>query len=219
MSERDAFGPSLKAERDRRGIPLQTIADSTKIGISLLAALERNDVSRWPNGIYRRSFVREYFAALGLPPEPFVADFVRMFPDEGPCPEVAETTEFRLTLEEGPSASLRMLRTRALIAGIEVALVLVLGSIFAWLLETPVWSASGLVALVYYPLASIFLERTPTPRLVFQPAGVVRLLHAASNSLRRRIESSGPPASTRSPVIEEIDATATTASEWRTASN
>jgi hypothetical protein len=29
MHERDAFGPSLKAERDRRGIPLQVIADST----------------------------------------------------------------------------------------------------------------------------------------------------------------------------------------------
>ena len=74
MSERNAFGPSLKAERDRRGITLQAIADSTKISISLLAALERNDMSRWPNGIFRRAFVREYVAALGLPPEPVVAE-------------------------------------------------------------------------------------------------------------------------------------------------
>ena len=227
MSERDAFGPSLKAERDRRGIPLQAIADSTKIGISLLAALERNDVSRWPKGIFRRSFVREYVAALGLPPEPFVAEFVRLFPDDGPCPDgpypdvaVVEATEFRLTLEEGPAASWRMVRTRALISGIEVGVVVALGSLIAWALEVPIWSASGILALIYYPVASIFLERAPTPHLVFQPAGAVRLLHAASRSLRRiRLQSSGPPASSRSPVTEEIDAAATTTSEWRTASN
>jgi cytoskeletal protein RodZ len=87
MSERDAFGPSLKAERDRCGITLQAIADSTKIGVSLLAALERNDLSRWPKGIFRRAFVREYVTALGLPPEPIVAEFVRLFPDET-CPEI-----------------------------------------------------------------------------------------------------------------------------------
>jgi hypothetical protein len=234
MSERDAFGPSLKAERDRRGIPLQAIADSTKIGISLLAALERNDVSRWPKGIFRRSFVREYVAALGLPPEPFVAEFVRLFPDDGPCPcpddpyvpyldvADAEATEFRLTLEGGPSATWRTVRTRALIAGIEASVVLAVGSIFAWMLGTPVWSASGILALIYYPLASVFLERTPTPHLVFQPTGVVRLLHAASRSLRqlRLQRRPAPPASDRSPIIEEMDATpTTTASEWRTASN
>ena len=117
MSERNAFGPSLKAERDRRGITLQAIADSTKISISLLAALERNDMSRWPNGIFRRAFVREYVAALGLPPEPLVAEFVRLFPEspcsggpENPCPGAPEVAELRLTLEAEPSTTWKMLR-------------------------------------------------------------------------------------------------------------
>lgn len=220
MSERNAFGPSLRAERDRRGIPLQTIADSTKIGISLLAALERNDVSRWPKGIFRRAFVREYVAALGLPPEPFVAEFVRLFPDDGPCPEAAEVAEFRLTLEEGPSATREMIRTRTFFASIEFGGILAVGSTLAWLLEAPVWSASGVLALVYYPLASVCLERAPTPRLLFQPAGPVRLLRTASKMLQRiRLQSPRPPASTRSPVVEVMDTAATTAPEWRTASN
>ena len=54
----DSFGARLRQERERRQIPLKSIAEGTKIGISLLEGLERDDVSRWPSGIFRKSFVR-----------------------------------------------------------------------------------------------------------------------------------------------------------------
>lgn len=229
MSERNAFGPSLKAERDRRGITLQAIADSTKISISLLAALERNDMSRWPNGIFRRAFVREYVAALGLPPEPVVAEFVRLFPEspyagaaespysaiQGLCPGTPEVTELRLTFEAEPSAPWKVLQTRAFVSGIELVGVAVVGLVLAWMFGAESWKVLAMLALAYYPLASIFLERSPKPRLLFVPAGPARWLRSVSTSLRGAL----PKPTVRTPEAEELDGSAAAAQEWHTASN
>ncbi len=62
-----SFGQRLRLARERLGIPIETIAESTKIKRSLFADLERGDLSKWPSGIYRRAFVREYAAMIGLP--------------------------------------------------------------------------------------------------------------------------------------------------------
>ena len=42
---------------------------------------ERDDVSKWPQGNYRRAFVREYAAAIALSAEVVVAEFLELFPD------------------------------------------------------------------------------------------------------------------------------------------
>ena len=76
-----SFGSRLRHERERRQIPLKSIAESTKIGIPLLEALERDDVSRWPCGIFRKSFIRSYAEAIGLDPEPVVREFIGLYPD------------------------------------------------------------------------------------------------------------------------------------------
>ena len=80
MSERDAFGPTLRRLRMKRGILLDQISARTKISVALYEGLERNDFSRWPTGIYARSFVREYAAAIGEDPESTVDEFCRWFP-------------------------------------------------------------------------------------------------------------------------------------------
>lgn len=77
----DTFGARLRYERERRQIALKSIAESTKIGFPLLEGLERNDVSRWPSGIYRKSFIRAYACAIGLEPESIVREFVARYPD------------------------------------------------------------------------------------------------------------------------------------------
>ena len=64
---RAAYCERLKDARERKGIALDTIAARTKVSESLFAALERSDVSRWPTGIYRRSFFRAYASEVGLP--------------------------------------------------------------------------------------------------------------------------------------------------------
>ena len=77
----DSFGGRLRYERERRQIALKSIAESTKIGLSLLEGLERDDVARWPSGIFRKSFVRSYAEAIGLEPEAIVREFVERYPD------------------------------------------------------------------------------------------------------------------------------------------
>ena len=80
MSERDAFGPNLRRIRVQRGISLEQLAASTKVSVTLWAGLERNDFSRWPSGIYARSYVRDYAVAIGVDPASTVDDFCRWFP-------------------------------------------------------------------------------------------------------------------------------------------
>jgi transcriptional regulator with XRE-family HTH domain len=80
MSERDAFGPNLRRLRIQRGISLESIAAATKISIDLLSGLERNDLSRWPAGIYARAYIRAYATQIDADPEATVDAFCRWFP-------------------------------------------------------------------------------------------------------------------------------------------
>ncbi|HEY3044763.1 MAG TPA: helix-turn-helix domain-containing protein, partial [Vicinamibacterales bacterium] len=58
------------------------IANATKIGMSALEALERNDISRLPGGIFSRAFVRSYAVEVGLDPEATIQEFIAQFPHE-----------------------------------------------------------------------------------------------------------------------------------------
>lgn len=76
-------GSRLRQERERRQIALASIASDTKISLSLLEGLERGDVSHWPSGIFRRSFLRAYVQAIGLDPDPVLREFLARYPDPG----------------------------------------------------------------------------------------------------------------------------------------
>jgi hypothetical protein len=77
----ESFGARLRQRREGQGIALVTIAEQTKIKLSLLEALERNDVSHWPSGIFRRAFIRAYAHAIGLNPDDVVREFLTIYPD------------------------------------------------------------------------------------------------------------------------------------------
>ena len=70
------LGTRLKAARESLGVDLRDIASATKISVAALEALERNDYSRLPGGIFSRSFVRAYALAVGLDPEATVSEFL-----------------------------------------------------------------------------------------------------------------------------------------------
>ena len=76
-----SFGRRLRRERERRKIALASIAENSKISISLFSDLERDDVSRWPSGIFRKSFIRAYAQAVGLDPDETAREFLECFPD------------------------------------------------------------------------------------------------------------------------------------------
>src|SRR6478735_9336053 len=77
----ESFGTRLRQRREEQQISLSTIAEQTKIKQSLLEALERDDVSHWPSGIFRRAFIRAYAHAIGLEPDVVVREFLDLYPD------------------------------------------------------------------------------------------------------------------------------------------
>ena len=79
MSEN--LGARLRRQREEQNIALAAIAGQTKIKKSLLEALERDDVSHWPSGIFRRAYIRAYAQAIGLSPDETVREFLEVYPD------------------------------------------------------------------------------------------------------------------------------------------
>src|SRR5437764_10511218 len=54
----------LATIRRNRGISLQQIADSTKISIRSLEAIERGEFRKLPGGIYNTSYIKQYAHAI-----------------------------------------------------------------------------------------------------------------------------------------------------------
>ena len=77
----ESFGARLRQRREEQQISLAAIAERTKIKASLLEALERDDVSHWPAGIFRRAFLRAYAQAIGLDPEVALREFLDVHPE------------------------------------------------------------------------------------------------------------------------------------------
>ena len=77
-----SFGTRIRHAREARGVSLRQIADTTRISVRALEALERNDVARLPGGIFSRAFVRSYAAEVGIDPEQAVREFLSQFPNE-----------------------------------------------------------------------------------------------------------------------------------------
>jgi cytoskeleton protein RodZ len=82
------FGGKLRLARERRGISLRQIAASTKISIAALEALERNDMSKLPGGIFSKAFVRSYAVEVGLDPDETAREFLERF-QGGPVAPIA----------------------------------------------------------------------------------------------------------------------------------
>ena len=76
-----SLGTRLRRQREEQQIPIDAIAATTKINPTLLEALERDDVSNWPRGIFRRAYIRDYARAIGLDPDTIVREFLEIHPD------------------------------------------------------------------------------------------------------------------------------------------
>lgn len=62
----EELGAALKAERERRGLGIEDVANTLKIGARQLRALEEADLSSLPHVAYTRGFIRSYATFLGL---------------------------------------------------------------------------------------------------------------------------------------------------------
>jgi transcriptional regulator with XRE-family HTH domain len=158
-----SYCAQLKAVRERRGITLTEIAERSKVNEGLYAALERADVSRWPTGIYRRSFFREYALALGLPVDATLSEFQQLFPEDGdqrtPAALAMPAGPLRMTLAD--RAWLRPSRAQVLAATIDLLLVAAITAAVAWWMPIGISTVAAVVAVVYYSLATACLACSP----------------------------------------------------------
>ena len=179
----DTFGSRLRDARERAHITLEAIASATKIKQSLLVALERNDVSQWPRGIYRRAFLRDYVTAIGLPPEEILVEFLRLFPDDEqlPAPPVEQpTSELRLTLAVGRLSGIRFGFMRGLATIRDSRPVRLAGKLTAWLM-----SQSRRTVTATYAVSLEFETKAPltlrgTVRATREDACLVRAFREAA---------------------------------------
>ncbi len=70
-----SFGENLRREREMRGVSLEEISAATKIGVRFFKAIEDEDFSKLPGGIFTRSFIRAYARYLGLDEDPLIAEY------------------------------------------------------------------------------------------------------------------------------------------------
>jgi len=80
MSEQETFVLRLRAARERSGVTLAQISDRTKVPVSAWSAMEENDFSRWPSGVFARAYMRDYATICGLDPKETVDEFCRLYP-------------------------------------------------------------------------------------------------------------------------------------------
>jgi len=94
-----SFGENLRREREMRGVTLQEIAAATKISVRFLKAIEAEEFSKVPGGIFTRSFIRTYAKYLGLDEERVLAEYLLV---TGPVQEVDLS---RVSIHKPPASS------------------------------------------------------------------------------------------------------------------
>jgi cytoskeletal protein RodZ len=67
----------LSTIRRNRGVSLEQIADSTKISIRSLEAIEQGDFRKLPGGIYNTSYIRQYARAIEYDESALLAFYTR----------------------------------------------------------------------------------------------------------------------------------------------
>ncbi len=164
------FGRHLRRERERRKIPLESIAENTKISVSLFEDMERDDLSRWPSGIFRRSFIRAYARAVGLDPDETARQFLECFPDlndpdhvtlalAGGPPSASSAAPEVPPAPSQPAARAAVAdRLMAVLwdAGIVITLGLLFDAAFGSL-----WAPLAVATIVYYAAGVLIFGNTP----------------------------------------------------------
>jgi transcriptional regulator with XRE-family HTH domain len=189
VSDKHSFGARLRRERERRHISLEQLAQETKVGADLWNGLERGDLSRWPAGIFARSFVRAYAMRVGLNASEIVDEFCRLYPladrrsetiikaqaevigvsseFEDDRSRVPRTGDRRLPPPPPePDAPGQQLAQRTVVASLDLSAVVLFSLVVARVANRDLWSTLGFMAAAYYTIGYIAGGNTPAGLLV-----------------------------------------------------
>lgn len=118
----EELGAALRAEREKRGLSIEDVANHLKIGARLLRALEEGDASSLPHLAYAKGFIRSYSSYLGMAAEEVNEAVCALGGTSPAVPQPVYTPEESLA----PGRSLKWL-------GVLIVLALVAGGAYvAW---------------------------------------------------------------------------------------
>lgn len=164
VSDRRGLGERLKRQRERRGITLQQISQSSKVPASLFAGLEAGDCSRWPAGLYARAYIRAYADAIGLNADETVEEFVAAFGStikaggiDGPQSNARAGNALRLSLVEESPIELEGLGRRTALAATDLLIGSLIAAIATVGLGQGVWITVALI-LGYFTLGRVISD-------------------------------------------------------------
>jgi cytoskeletal protein RodZ len=94
------IGERLRSERIRRKRSINDISRETRIAPRMLEAIENDDFNSLPGLVFARNFVKQYALALGLDPEPILAELPNVDISTTPMPEPPEHSRPKRTSRE-----------------------------------------------------------------------------------------------------------------------
>ena len=165
----NSIGETLRRERLRHNLSLEEVSRETRIGLKFLQAIEAEDFTKLPGGVFARSFVRQYARLLGLDDEELAAEVQRRFqpvpapPEERPA-RIGQEPQIELPKvadwEGLPSRSGSSLPALALV----VVVMLVCSLIYVW------WQKSRRPGVAAQPPAESAQVATQQPAPAPAPA-------------------------------------------------
>jgi transcriptional regulator with XRE-family HTH domain len=165
-----SLGQDLKRERELRGISLREIADSTRISLKFLQALEDDRIENMPGGFFIRAILRSYAKSIGLDEHQVLNKYeqMRLFDEQLQYQEAR-----RAARPAGPPGRRKILLL--LIAGIAV---IVAAALLFWLVLSPQRGLPAAKPPLQTAPNSVSLSPAPSARqlLIEPPVEEVRSL-------------------------------------------
>jgi cytoskeleton protein RodZ len=138
-----SVGPRLKAERERRALSAQKVADELRLDGWIIDALEAEDYERVGPSVFAKGHLKRYAAFLGLPADEIMAGYESRV--HAPKPPVAQPANVRLRTDAPAVNNLPWPQ----VVGSVAAILLVLG-----LLWWRPWHQRGAAPVQSQPLAA-----------------------------------------------------------------
>src|ERR1700678_4034643 len=120
-----SFGEHLRREREMRGVSLDEIVATTKIGRRLLVALEEEQFDLLPGGIFNKAYVRAYAKCVGIDEDEAVAGYLEAAHETPPDTKV-------IAHQRSFHSDQRPERTGFPMVPVLILLVVVAGAVGGW---------------------------------------------------------------------------------------
>lgn len=171
----DDIGGRLRRAREQRGLSLHDVATRSKLTIPVVRAIERNDFTALPGGMFRKAYVRTLAVEVGLNPNDIAADYCAWFepPVEPPSVPSRGTTRQEEWLNKLAQSPRGFLVALVAVATLATAWFLFDGAFRSELPDNDALSESAAVGIPPLATTAAANDRSPhaaTPAAIAAPA-------------------------------------------------